>query len=183
MKIPADATKVFKGVIFDVYQWQQKMFDGSTTTFEAMKRPDTCVVIPLADGKVFYSKQEQPSKKEVFHALFGGRVEEGEDPLEGAKRELLEEAGMISDKWEELFQWQAPGKLDWTVYYYIARDCKQTTGQNLDGGEKIEVCSCTPEEFVREVMSRPDFYETELKGGIYNAFNQTKANELLSRIS
>lgn len=182
MKIPAAAKRVFKGVIFDVYQWEQDMFDGTTQTFEAMKRPDTAVVLPLADGQVFYSVQEQPGKK-PFHALFGGRVEEGENPLAGAKRELLEESGLASDDWRELMVWHAPGKLDWTVYYYLARDCQKVADPQLDGGEKIDVRSCTPEEFLRDIVSRPDFYETELKGSVYSAFNPEKANELLSRIS
>ncbi len=38
MKIPPNAKRVFKGIIFDVYQWQQKMFDGSKETFEMLKR-------------------------------------------------------------------------------------------------------------------------------------------------
>ena len=50
--IPADAKRVFEGVIFDVYQWQQKMFDGSTETFEVLKRPDSVEVIAIKDGKM-----------------------------------------------------------------------------------------------------------------------------------
>jgi len=33
MKIPKDAKLVFKGKIFDVYQWQQKVYDGTTVTY------------------------------------------------------------------------------------------------------------------------------------------------------
>lgn len=35
--IPSFAKKVFKGIMFDVYQWQQKMFEGKLETFEKMK--------------------------------------------------------------------------------------------------------------------------------------------------
>ena len=45
--IPKDARCVFKGVIFEVWQWEQKMFDGSMATFERIKRPDTVVIIQL----------------------------------------------------------------------------------------------------------------------------------------
>lgn len=31
-----------------------------------------------------------------------GGAEEGENPLEGAKRELVEEAGLVADEWQEL---------------------------------------------------------------------------------
>lgn len=52
MKIPSEATKVFDGVIFDVYQWQQKMFDGSIETFEMLKRVSTVGIIAIKDDKL-----------------------------------------------------------------------------------------------------------------------------------
>lgn len=42
--VPDAAQHVFEGMIFDVYQWPQKLFDGSEHTFEMLKRPDTVVV-------------------------------------------------------------------------------------------------------------------------------------------
>ncbi|MEI7603954.1 MAG: hypothetical protein WCJ19_02970 [bacterium] len=47
--IPEDAVKVFSGVIFDVYQWQQLQFDGTYATFEKIKRNDVALVIPIMD--------------------------------------------------------------------------------------------------------------------------------------
>lgn len=38
--IPEQAGCVFHGEIFDVYQWQQEMFDGSYERFEMLRRPD-----------------------------------------------------------------------------------------------------------------------------------------------
>ena len=38
MVIPHNAKKVFNGILFDVYQWKQKMFDNSIKTFEMLKR-------------------------------------------------------------------------------------------------------------------------------------------------
>jgi len=43
MKLTSQAQRVFKGIIFDVYQWKQKMFDGSQGIFEMLKRPDTAL--------------------------------------------------------------------------------------------------------------------------------------------
>lgn len=37
MKLPPQAKKVFTGQIFDVYQWEQEMYDGSFETFEMLK--------------------------------------------------------------------------------------------------------------------------------------------------
>ena len=47
--IPDEAEKVFNGVLFDVYQWQQEMYDGSYATFERLRRADTAAVICITD--------------------------------------------------------------------------------------------------------------------------------------
>ena len=91
--IPENAKLVFKGQIFDVYQWEQELFDGSRATFERLKRPDTAVVFGvLPDGKILLTEQEQPGKPPYIGAT-GGRIDKGEEPLAAAKRELLEESG------------------------------------------------------------------------------------------
>ena len=62
--IPDNAKKVFGGVLFDVYQWEQELFDGTKTIFEKLKRPDTVVVFPvLDDGKILLTEQEQPGNR------------------------------------------------------------------------------------------------------------------------
>lgn len=72
-KIPPHAVRVFKGVIFDVYQWEQMLYDGSTTTFECLKRPDTVIVIPLAGEMVYYAEQAQPGQPLSCPCSVGGR--------------------------------------------------------------------------------------------------------------
>ena len=51
-KLPKNARRVFKGEIFEVWQWPQKMYDGSTETFEMLKRPDTTQVIATVGDKI-----------------------------------------------------------------------------------------------------------------------------------
>ncbi|MFH1187732.1 MAG: NUDIX domain-containing protein, partial [bacterium] len=114
MKIPKSAKLKFKGIIFDVYQWEQKMFDGTYETFEMLKRPDTVEIIPVAGDKILINEQQQPNTP-VFLSLFGGRVDEGEEPLRAAKRELLEEAGYASDDWEIIRACEPYSKMEWTV--------------------------------------------------------------------
>src|SRR3989344_31568 len=98
--IPDHATCVFRGKLFDVYQWEQKMFEGSTATYKKIKRPDTVVVFSvLKDGRIILTEQEQPGK-DPFVGATGGRVDEGEDVLQAAKRELLEESGYEADRYE-----------------------------------------------------------------------------------
>ncbi len=160
--IPPDAKKVFKGVIFDVYQWKQKLFDGSYETFEKLKRPDTVLIIAVTeDHKILSSYQEQPGKV-PFRGLLGGRIDEGEAPLEAAKRELREESGYESDEWFLFDAIQPVSKIDWVVYTFVAKGCKKTSNQKLEAGEKIALEPVTFERFVDLVFAE-EFGDAELK--------------------
>lgn len=160
MKIPSNAKLVFKGKIFEVYQWEQKMYDGSTETFEGLKRPNTIQIIPTigdpsessGQGKILISHEEQPNKP-LSYTFLGGRQEENEDPLVTAKRELLEETGMESDDWELLKTYESEGKIQWDTQLFAARNCKKVAEPNLDPGEKIEVKEVSFDEFLNIVSS------------------------------
>jgi ADP-ribose pyrophosphatase YjhB (NUDIX family) len=158
-KIPKQAKKVFSGVIFDVYQWEQEMFDGSFQTFEMLKRPNTTEIIATSNNKIILSRQSQPSKED-FYSLFGGRVEEGEDNLVAAKRELLEESGLESNNWELYNTYEPASKVDWQIFNYIAKDCRKVSNQNLDNGEKIEVIEVSFEDFI-ELAKHDEFSNKE----------------------
>jgi 8-oxo-dGTP pyrophosphatase MutT (NUDIX family) len=160
--MPENAKRVFKGEIFDVYQWEQEGYDGKKRIFEKLKRLDSSLIIPITeDKKILLAKEEQPGKK-PFVTTVGGRVEENEDPLEAAKRELLEETGFESDDWCLFTSVQSTSKLDWAIYTFIAKDCHKVAEQNLDGAEKIKLLFVNFDEFVEAVL-REDFNDPELK--------------------
>ena len=139
MKIPKEAKLVFKGIIYNVYQWQQKMLDGSYQTFEAVDRPNSVIVLPTKNKKLLIAKETQPFKG-TFWGFFGGQMEEGETALKTAKRELQEETNLISKDWEKLFHYDMPG-MQWRLSYFIARDCEESkeSKKHNDPGEKIQI--------------------------------------------
>jgi ADP-ribose pyrophosphatase len=176
--IPPKAEKVFKGIIFDVYQWPQKMFDGKTQIFEGLKRDDTATVIPvLENGKVLLTRQSQPNRQS-FIDFPGGRVDDDEDPLVNAKRELKEETGLISSSWELLLTVQLTAKIDWLCFLYLAKDCKYSGSQELDSGEKISCFEVTFDELV-EISTEDNFRCEEFKKLIYQTkFQKDKLDKL-----
>src|ERR1700691_3967497 len=98
--IPDQANCVFRGKIYDVYQWQQQMFDGSFETFEMLKRPDTVKALAIKDDSLVVLEQEQPGSK-LFFDLPGGRHDvASETELEAVKREMLEETGLTFGSWK-----------------------------------------------------------------------------------
>src|SRR5690349_18635922 len=117
---PATARVVFQGVLFEVWQWEQKLFNGTQVVFETIKRPDTVLVLPvLGDGNVILAEETQPGMPSLLHAL-GGRVEPGESPEQAARRELMEESGYVAAEFRLWDAWQPLTKIDWAVYLYIA---------------------------------------------------------------
>ncbi|MEW6610614.1 MAG: NUDIX hydrolase [Patescibacteria group bacterium] len=137
--IPQHAKRVFKGVLFEVWQWEQEMFDGTMRTFEAVKRPDYAGVIPiLENGKVVLLEQQQPGSR-IFFSFPGGRVDEGETPLEAAQRELREEAGLEAREWMTWKQFQPHAKYVFEVHIFIARQCYTIGVPTMPEEEKIVV--------------------------------------------
>jgi len=66
MKTPKNAIKVFSWKTFDVYQWEQKMFDWSKKTFEKLKRNDSVDIIAINKNKEIYILEEQQPWREAF---------------------------------------------------------------------------------------------------------------------
>ncbi len=148
MSIPKSAKKVFKGIIFDVYQWPQKMFDGSFATFERVVRQSTVVIIPTIGNKIVMVKQKQPGTDWYFDLPSGRMDKKGETPKNAALRELLEETG-LKPKTIKLWKTYSPsGKVVQKVYFFVAQNCKKVAEQKLDPGEKITPELKTFEEFL-----------------------------------
>ncbi len=135
--IPKEAKLVFEGVMFDVYQWPQKLFDGTTATYEMLKRPDTAELLCIKDGKLIVLNEQQ-SGRPTFLRFPGGRVEGGESWETAAARECKEELGLSFASWKLVAVTQPFTKLDWFVATLVATDVTEETAPNPDAGERIE---------------------------------------------
>jgi ADP-ribose pyrophosphatase len=146
--LPDDARKVFSGSIFDVWQWDQEMYDGSKGLFERVWRHDYAYIIGvLPDGKILLQEDEQPDRGSVLTPA-GGKVDEGEDIAEAAAREMLEETGY---KPKEVIHWHSyrpSAKMEAVTHAFIGRDIEKVADPELEPGEKIEIKTFTFDEFV-----------------------------------
>lgn len=165
-KIPANAKCVFEGILFDVYQWEQKMFDGSFQTFEKVTRiPSVQIIVVTSSNKIILVTEEQPGRGK-YTSIPGGMVERGDEPLFSAKKELLEELGMKSNNWTLWKEVNFGDKVDWPCYYYIAKNCKIVQKQKLESGEKIEPLEVNFDEFIK-IVSEEKFKNQQFSQMIF----------------
>ncbi|MFI5275215.1 MAG: NUDIX hydrolase [Candidatus Saccharimonadales bacterium] len=136
--IPDNAKSVFEGVIYEVYQWPQRLFDGTSATFEMLKRPDTVGAMCIVEDKILVLNDEQPHRGARL-TFPGGRSDADEDMTQAIKREVQEETGFRFKNWRLLKVKQPHTKIEWFIYTYLAWDVEARTDPHLDGGEKITV--------------------------------------------
>ncbi len=167
--LPEHAKKVFEGVIFDIYQWEQELFDKSVTTFETATRQSIVVMIPVVGDKIFVAQEEQPGRPPYFAVPAGFSEKFDLEPLDAAKRELQEETGLTSGDWELLDTYALYPRMSVTDYVYIARNCAKTHEKLLSAGERqLEEHLYSFDEFI-DLCERKDFASFFLKHHLVRA--------------
>ncbi|OHA16100.1 MAG: hypothetical protein A3H57_02070 [Candidatus Taylorbacteria bacterium RIFCSPLOWO2_02_FULL_43_11] len=161
------AKRVFKGVRFDIYQWEQEQFDGSKAIYEIAKRDDTVIIIPVIDDDVVMVREKQPHWGQEALVPVAGMVEPEENLKEAAKRELLEETGMMFDNFDLVYIEPVIPAVEWTAYTFIASGYQKTTDKKLDAGEKNEVIKISIDDLINLTRKRilpypPRFVESYL---------------------
>ena len=99
------------------------------------------VVVALTkEREVVLIRQYRHGVQDVFWEFPGGVVEEGENPVDGVRRELLEETGYAVSNLVEVGKYYPnPALQTNSMYCYLAFDAEKVSGQNLDEAEEIDV--------------------------------------------
>lgn len=115
--------------------------NGETTRLELMRHPGAAAAVPLhEDGSITILRQYRHAVGGWLWEVPAGKLDvPGEPPLECAKRELAEEAGLAAARWEKLGSiYTTPGFCDEIIHLYLARGLTPVaTGHERD--EVIEI--------------------------------------------
>jgi len=114
--------------------------DGRTMQTEIVHHPGgAAAVLVDGSGRVCMLRQYRPAVDAWLWELPAGRLEPGEPPLETARRESEEEAGVRATQWESLGHiLSSPGFLTEVIHLYLARDL-QPGRQQTEPHELLEV--------------------------------------------
>jgi len=112
---------------------------GKTMRFSLIRAVDWVNVIALTrDEQVVLVRQYRPGIDSVCIEIPGGMVDEGEEPLVAAQRELVEETGYTSREWRPLgVVAPNPAIQNNRLHSFLALDAEATHDMQLDGNEVL----------------------------------------------
>ena len=141
--------QIFDGRLLKVWRDRVRLPDGSEAGREYIKHPGAVAILPiLPDGRILLERQFRYPMHRVMLEFPAGKLEYGEDPLDCARRELLEETGYTATDWTYLTTiHNAIAYCDEHIVLYLARGLTEGERQ-LDEGEFLETITVTLEELL-----------------------------------
>ncbi len=155
--ISGEERKELHTPIFDVMRVERKSRDGSKRgAFVKLHTTDWIVVIPwFRDGegvpRFIMEQQYRHGNDRVTWEFPGGLVDEGEESLHAAKRELLEETGLKGDITFLGEVCPNAAFMDNRQNFYLAENLTLVSAQDLDENEEIDVFTIPVEEAVEKM--------------------------------
>jgi ADP-ribose pyrophosphatase len=147
--------KKCKGKIF-VFEVFEEKIGKAKIKRDVVKSPKAVGILPLIDkDKVILIRQFRFAINKEIWEIPAGKLDRGEKPEIGAKRELKEETGYEARELKKIGEFYlSPGYSTEYMYLFLARRLKKGE-QNLDKGEKIkEVKIFSKKEVLKMIKSR-----------------------------
>ena len=119
--------RAYSGKVLNVDVDTVRFPDGSEGQLEMVRHPGASAVVPFLsdpagdDPQVLMIRQYRYAAERYLYEIPAGRLDEGEDPAECAKRELQEETGCRAERVEHLMtMYSTPGFTDERIHLVMA---------------------------------------------------------------
>lgn len=150
-----DGETVFEGRILRLEVDRVRLAGGGESRREVVRHGGAVLLVPITrDGKVVLVRQHRYPTGEVLLEVPAGTLEDGEDPVDCAHRELDEETGYCAGELVSLGEFfSAPGFCDELLRCYAARDLRPGDGLIGDSDENIRVVEMSADEALGAIDS------------------------------
>jgi ADP-ribose pyrophosphatase len=115
----------FEGTLLTLRVDKVRTPSGKEAQRELIEHPGSVVIVPVTtDGKVLFVRQFRYAIGDYLLELPAGLIDPGEDPIDSAKRELVEEVSYEAGTIRELCKvYISPGYTKEMTTIYLAEDC------------------------------------------------------------
>jgi len=136
-------TLLCKTRIADITEIEYTSPEGKTSPFIIMDAPDWVITVPVLRNNeedfFIMVKQWRHGAGQMSIEFPGGVINEGENPEDGARRELLEETGYEAGTLIHLGSvFTNPAIMSNKIHFFAALDLHNTKKQQLDDDEYVE---------------------------------------------
>ena len=135
---------VFDGPLFRVLRDRLVEPGGKKGVRDVIRHNGSVVILAVDKSKskkdplIVMERQYRHAANRFMWELPAGKIETGEDPLAGARRELEEETGFRAKRWKPMVEyWASPGFLSESMKVFLAEGLSAGTAHPEDD-EKIE---------------------------------------------
>lgn len=131
---------LFEGRVIRVTLDKVRLENGRTSTREVVYHHGGAGIAALDEnGNIYLVRQYRYAPDQELIEIPAGKLEPGEDPLEAARRELGEEAGLCAAQWHSLGSIiPTCGYCSEVIYLYAATGLS-SVGQHLDEDEFLSL--------------------------------------------
>lgn len=131
---------IYTGNIIEVDLLTVTLPDGKEATRDIVSHPGASVVVPLTAGGELYMVRQfrKPLEMESLE-IPAGKLDQGENPLDCAKRELKEETGVDAGNVKHLISIHStPGFCNEVLHMYLATELTE----GMSNADEDEFISC-----------------------------------------
>jgi len=162
-----------RGRSFSFKRDEVQLLNGRRTFRDIVDHPGAVAIIPvLPDGRVALVRQYRYAVRKSLLELPAGTLEQGESPVDCARRELREETGYEAGTIKELLSfYTAPGYSSEMIHIFLARNLTEV-GAEAEMDENIEVEPMELDEILR-LIDENIIEDAKTMCGIFALFRET----------